>query len=96
MLFEAMRLDPNDRFAYQNLADAYERLGRYDEAKRYLDQAAARKLSSPLDFLARYDMAFLRGDQAGMQRAMEASKGSTFEPIMFLIKGTVQCAGGQE
>ena len=46
---EAMRLDPNDRFAYQNLADAYERLGRYDESKAILDQAAARKLSSPLD-----------------------------------------------
>ena len=47
---EAMRLDPKDRFAYQNLADAYERLGRYDEAKAILDQAAARKLSSPLGF----------------------------------------------
>ena len=92
---EAMRLDPNDRFAYQNLADAYERLGRYDESKAILDQAAARKLSSPLDFLARYDMAFLRGDQAGMQRAMEASKGSTFEPVMFLIKGNGECAGGR-
>ena len=30
---EAMRLDPKDRFAYANLADAYQRLGRYDEAK---------------------------------------------------------------
>ncbi len=92
---EAMRLDPNDRFAYQNLADAYERLGRYDEAKAILDQAAARKLSSPLDSLSRYDMAFLRGDEAGMQRAMEAVKGSTFEPILFLIKGNGECAGGK-
>ena len=92
---EAMHLDPNDRFAYQNLADAYERLGRYDESKAILDQAAARKLSSPLDSLSRYDMAFLRGDEAGMQRAMEAVKGSTFEPILFLIKGNGECAGGK-
>ena len=92
---EAMRLDPNDRFAYQNLADAYERLGRYDEAAAILDQAAARKVSSPLDSLSRYDMAFLRGDQAGMQRAMDAAKGSTFEPILFLIKGNGECAGGK-
>ena len=92
---EGMRLDPNDRFAYQNLADAYERLGRYDEAAAILDQAAARKVSSPLDSLSRYDMAFLRGDQAGMQRAMDAVKGNTFEPILFLIKGNGECAGGK-
>ena len=40
-------------------------------------------------------MAFLRGDEAGMQRAMEAVKGSTFEPILFLIKGNGECAGGK-
>ena len=72
-----MRLDPNDHFAYQNLADAYERLGRYDESKAILDQAAARKVYSPLDSASRYDMAFLRGDEAGMQRAMETVKGNT-------------------
>src|SRR5439155_1109834 len=30
---EAMRLDPRDSYAYQNLGDVYERLNRYDEAK---------------------------------------------------------------
>src|SRR4030088_306430 len=30
---EAIRLDPKDRYAYQNLAGGYQFLGRYDEAK---------------------------------------------------------------
>ena len=92
---EAMRLDPKDRFAYQNLADAYERLGRYDEAKAILDQGRSPAQGGPLNSLSRYDMAFIRGDEAGMQRAMDATKGNTLEPIMFLIKGNGQCALGK-
>ena len=30
---EAMRLDSKDKFSFANLADAYQALGRYDEAK---------------------------------------------------------------
>jgi serine/threonine protein kinase/Flp pilus assembly protein TadD len=92
---EAMRIDPKDRYAYQNLAEAYERLGRYDEATAILDQAAAQNLKSHSDSGARYEMAFIRGDQAGMQRALEAAKGSSFEPIMLLIQGQAQCALGK-
>jgi eukaryotic-like serine/threonine-protein kinase len=92
---EAMRLDPNDIFAYQNLSDAYEHLGRFDEAKAVLDQAAARKLTSPTDAFTRFDMAFLRGDEAGMQKAVEEAKGSAVEPILFLIRGDSECAGGK-
>ena len=76
-----------DRFAYSNLSEAYERLGRYDEAKTILDQASARDLTSPSDSGARYELAFIRGDEAGMQRALESGKGSSFEPIMLLIQG---------
>jgi len=92
---EAMRLDPKDRFSYQNLSDAYERLGRYDEARAILDQASAQKLSTHSDSGTRYGLAFIRGDEAGMQSAMEAAKGTSFEPIMFLIKGSSQCGIGK-
>ncbi len=92
---EAMRLDPKDRFSYQNLSDAYLRLGRYDEARAILDQASAQKLSTHSDSGTRYGLAFARGDEASMQSAMEAAKGTSFEPIMFLIKGSSQCAVGK-
>ena len=79
-------LDPKDRFAYENLSGAYEHLGRYDEARAILDQSSARKLSTPSDSGYRFALAFLRGDEAGMQSAVDAAKGSSFEPIMFLYK----------
>ena len=92
---EALRLDPKDFFAYQNVTDAYERLGRFDEARAILDQATAQKLSTPTSSGERYELAFLRGDEAGMQRAVDAAKGTSFEPIIFLIKGSSQCALGK-
>ncbi len=92
---EAMRLNPKDRFAYQNLADAYKGLGRYDEAKTILEQATARNVTSPSNSGAAYDLAFIRGDEAGMQRAMEATKGSSFEPVTFLLQGQGRCALGK-
>ncbi len=92
---EAMRLDPKDRFAYQNLTGAYEHLGRYDEARAILEQSSAQKLNTHSDSGDRFVLAFQRGDETGMQNAMEAAKGSSFEPVMFLLKGNSQCAAGK-
>jgi serine/threonine protein kinase/tetratricopeptide (TPR) repeat protein len=92
---EAMRLDPKDHFAYQNLADAYERLNRYDEAKAVLDQASAQNLNTPAGSFTLFDMAFMRGDETGMQRILEGVKGSSIEPIMFMIRGQGQCTLGK-
>ena len=92
---EALRLDPKDFFAYQNVTDAYERLGRFDEARAILDQATAQKLSTPTSSGERFELAFLRGDETGMQSAVDAAKGTSFEPIIFLIKGNSQCAVGK-
>lgn len=92
---EAVRLDPNDSYGYQNLADAYERLGRYDEAKAILDQTKTRKLNTDIDSFTRFDLAFMRGDEAGMQAAVAKAKGGPFEPIIFLIKADSECAEGK-
>ena len=72
-----MRLDPKDRFSYANLSDAYESLGRYDEARAILDQAAAQRAESHhlMPVFALHD-GVPRGDKAGMQRAMDRPKGS--------------------
>ena len=73
---EALRLNPKDKFANANLADAYQTLGRYDEARAVIDQADAQGLGSPTDAFSLYTMAFARGDKAGMQRAVERGKGT--------------------
>jgi tetratricopeptide (TPR) repeat protein/predicted Ser/Thr protein kinase len=92
---EAMRLDPKDKFSYANLGDAYATLGRYDEAKAVIDRAAAQGLGSPTDAFSLYTMAFTRGDKAEMERAVQLTKGSSIEPIMFLIVAQGQCSLGK-
>ena len=92
---EALRLNPKDKYANANLADAYANLGRYDEARTVIEQAAAQGLGSPTDAFSLYSMAFDRGDKAGMQRAVELGKGPSVEPIMLLIVAQGQCALGK-
>jgi tetratricopeptide (TPR) repeat protein/DNA-binding winged helix-turn-helix (wHTH) protein len=65
---EAMRLNPKDRITYMNDADAYEMLDRYDETKAIAEQASAQNLDSMDVHVTLYDIAFIRGDAAGMQR----------------------------
>ncbi len=92
---EGMKIDPKDGYAYQNAADAYERLGRFDEATAILDKAAAQHLGGTVGFLTRYDVAFLKGDEPGMQSAVAAAKGDSVEPIMFFVKGSGECSLGK-
>ena len=92
---EAFRLNPKDKFANSNLADAYQSLGRYDEAKAIIEQAKAQGFGTPTDAFSLYTMAFVRGDNAGMQRAVEVAKGPPVEQIMFLIVGQGRCALGK-
>jgi tetratricopeptide (TPR) repeat protein len=92
---EAMRLDPKDIFSFSNLSDAYQSLGRYDEARAILAQATAQGLGSPSDAFSIYTMAFARGDKAGMQRALDLAKGPSVEPIMLMIEGMGQCSLGK-
>ena len=93
---EAMRLDPKDSFAYPNLADAYADLGRYDEARASSTKPLPKDWDlRPTPFRSTA-MAFIRGDEAGMQRAVELGKGPSVEPIMLLIVGQGAMRFGQD
>lgn len=91
----AMRLDPKDVFAYQNLGDIYERLDRYDEAQAVQDRAAANKIDASSLHFTKIDLAFLRGDMAGVQREIEWATGKLDEPIIFDIGANIECALGK-
>jgi eukaryotic-like serine/threonine-protein kinase len=52
-------------------------------------------MASPTNAFSLYNIAFVRGDKAGMQRAMELGKGPSVEPIMLLIEGLGRCALGK-
>ncbi len=60
-------LNPDFTPGYINLGWAYIFLERPDDATRTVERAYARKLDSPELLLMRYYIAFLKGDQAGMQ-----------------------------
>jgi eukaryotic-like serine/threonine-protein kinase len=89
---EAMRVDPKDTFAFQNLAGAYLNLGRLEEAHAIAEQANERKLDSIGTHRALFDIAFSRGDEAGMQREVEWAKGKSEEP--FLLEGLASGRSG--
>ena len=72
---QVQQLEPKRVSSYTNLAAMYLSLNRSEEAKQVLEQAQALKLNSTevVNFL--YDLAFLRGDAAEMQRQMDKAMG---------------------
>jgi tetratricopeptide (TPR) repeat protein/predicted Ser/Thr protein kinase len=87
---EAMRLDPKDVYAFQNVADAYERLNRFDEARAVADQNTGRSGHFTL-----LDLAFIRGDEAAQRRELELAVGKPDEPILLMIHANAECAVGR-
>jgi tetratricopeptide (TPR) repeat protein len=71
---EALRLNPDDSFAYV-LAAHYTLLNRFPEAADALQRAAERKLEIPQFLVERYYLAFFKGDQAGMEREIARARG---------------------
>ncbi len=73
---EAIRLNPDLPFAYDSLACHNISLGRFAAAAAALERAAERKLEIPLFLAYRYYLAFLKRDEAGMKREIDAARGN--------------------
>jgi eukaryotic-like serine/threonine-protein kinase len=91
---EAMRIDPKDVYAYQNVADDYERLNRFDEARAVAEKAAAQNMGRSVHFTL-FDLAFIRGDEAVQRHELELAAGKPDEPIMILIRAQGECSRGR-
>ena len=75
-IFErATLLSPGNVVPYTNLMDAYILLDKWDEAKIVFDEARKRNLDNPALRENRYLVAFLEGDEAGMNEQLEWAKG---------------------
>ena len=83
MASQAQKLDPKDRYAYQNLASAYEALNRFDEARAVADESVTQKADSFAIHFVLTDLAYIRGDQASADRELQSSRGTPEE--MFLL-----------
>lgn len=72
---EALRLEPNNVNNYVGLGFTYMSLNRLDEAEAVLKQTQDRKMEGEYLLLSRYQLAFLKGDAAQMERLASASMG---------------------
>jgi eukaryotic-like serine/threonine-protein kinase len=79
---KSIELDPDFAIGYYNLGVNNVYLGRLDEAENVLRRAAGRGLEIDEFLMLEYDIAFLKGDQPGMERvvtrARERSGGDTW------------------
>ena len=71
---KAIELDPDFSIAYYNLAVLNVYLGHVDEAENVLRRAAGRGLEIDEFLMLEHDIAFLKGDQAGMDRAVARAR----------------------
>lgn len=74
---QTIQLDPDFAIGYSVLAFSYEYLGRVGDAENVLQKASERKLEIPDFLIQRYDIAFLKGDPAGMQREVALARGKS-------------------
>ncbi len=91
---EAMRIDPKDAYAYQNVATAYIHLNRFDEARAVADRAVAQKIGRSIH-LALFELAFIRDDQAAQQHELESAAGSSEEPFLLWFHARAECGRGR-
>ena len=71
---KVFEIDPDSVFPYAVLASDYVALERMQDAENAIAMGTARKLDSPQFTALRYDMAFLKGDAAGMEREVSVAK----------------------
>jgi eukaryotic-like serine/threonine-protein kinase len=92
---ESIRLNPDAGVAYASVALGAICLGRYQEARDALEQAAARKLDAPYGHNTRFALAFLEGDAAGMQQQVDRVAGTPSEAGMLAVQSVAAAYRGQ-
>ena len=76
---EAVRLSPNNISARENLLQSFMGLGRVDEAEQTAKEIERINPDALSPHFSRFVFAFMRGDQAGMDREVEWAKGKPDE-----------------
>jgi serine/threonine protein kinase/tetratricopeptide (TPR) repeat protein len=72
---DAMRMGPDTITSYLNLTQTYLALGRTEDAQKVVEQAQQRHLEGDVLHWVIYQVAFVKGDTAGMQREVTWAAG---------------------
>ncbi len=73
--YYALKLEPNNVLPYSNLAASYIKLGRPQDADVVMRDATAKNLSGKFLYSNLYELAFFRGDAAGMEQQLAKASG---------------------
>jgi tetratricopeptide (TPR) repeat protein/predicted Ser/Thr protein kinase len=82
----AIRLDPTRANAYANLAEDLLAVGHFDEAGAVLAEADKRKFQTDFLLRANYWRAFVRGDNAEMQRVLKRASNASASQSQLLYE----------
>jgi eukaryotic-like serine/threonine-protein kinase len=91
----AVELNPQDTFGLGWLALGYVCLNRPEEAKAIAQDAIAKKVAGEQIYAALLDVAFLKGDQATIDRLVGEVKGTDHEMSILLWRASAAWARGQ-
>ena len=92
---EAIRLNPNAHPLYFQLAYAFSKLNRVEEAKATFEEALARGQDSISVRTQIYRIAFIQGDHATMQQQIDWARGKPDEETMHYEEGRMAMFNGQ-
>ncbi|HEY6243150.1 MAG TPA: serine/threonine-protein kinase [Pyrinomonadaceae bacterium] len=93
---ESLRLNPNTSSPYSNIAWAYLRLNRLDEAAKTIDQAIAQNKAASFGIHgAMYILAYLKRDVIGMSQQAEWVRGKPFESVISGWAASSQFSSGK-
>ncbi len=92
---EFTRLEPNAPFGYAHTATAYMALNRLEEARATLQRAVDMKADNLFIHQQQYELAFLTGDNDGMQRQMKWAEGKPSEYLLLNEAAAIAAAHGQ-
>ena len=95
MSAKSLELEPDQLYGYINSARALFNLGRFEESEKAYAVAAAHHATAPDTPVFQYLLAFLKHDQAGMERASAESRAQNSELVVAQIQALVAAHDGR-
>jgi eukaryotic-like serine/threonine-protein kinase len=92
---EALQLSDTDTFAYQRIAISYANLNRFDEARSVAEEALSKRADSRPLHLLLFDLAFLKRDQAAIDKELSEGKETEHEAFLLAKKTAAEMALGK-
>jgi eukaryotic-like serine/threonine-protein kinase len=92
---EAKQINPQDTFANMWNAMAYMGLGRYEEARAVVDESEAKKYAGALTYVVQLWLAYLKDDNATIQKVVDQNRDTPYGPFMLMEKAAGEGAHGK-